>query len=428
MNIEEYITTLTEQIRCKKARPGVAQEIRNHILDQMQVYEQDGMEHEKAVEAAVREMGDPVETGVALDHIHRPQFDWRLFVMTVLFSFAGIFLMELTGALGQDRGLLLRQCLFTFAGIGVVLFICFVDYTVVAKYALPIYILMSIAFIVYYKTGTRVNGCIPAFRSLAYLYIPVYAGILYHYRGKSRRNIVKALLFLIVTAFLAAQLAVSMFIGFGVGAICTVLFLYAFIKGWFGKKEKRLAMIISVFVSVLAIFAVYILFFAYDYQKMRIIAFLNQNNYQQTENFLLTLTRSVHANAQIIGGNAQTVLEEGLVYNNTFLILTQSVAMYGMIAGAAMIAAFALLGVCAFRIVKHQKNQFGMLLSAACFLLVIYNCIIGVLMNFGLYPLGTLQFPFLTRGGSATFMYAVIIGLLMSCNRYEKIIDVSAQG
>ena len=63
MNIEEYLTTLTEQIRCKKARQGVAREIRNHILDQTQAYEQGGMEHDKAVEAAVHEMGDPVTAG-----------------------------------------------------------------------------------------------------------------------------------------------------------------------------------------------------------------------------------------------------------------------------------------------------------------------------------------------------------------------------
>ena len=91
MNIEEYITTLTEQIRFKQARAGVAQEIRNHISDQTQAFEQNGMEHEKAVEMAVREMGDPVEAGVALDRIHRPQFDWRLFMITVFFSVGGGF-------------------------------------------------------------------------------------------------------------------------------------------------------------------------------------------------------------------------------------------------------------------------------------------------------------------------------------------------
>ena len=419
MNIEEYITTLTEQIRFKQARQGVAQEIRNHISDQTQAYEQDGMEHDKAVEMAVREMGDPVEAGVALDRIHRPQFDWRLFFMTVLFSLAGIFLMYVTGALGQSRGQLTRQCLYTFLAIGIILLIYFADYTLIGKYALPIYIVMSIAFYVYQKTGRQINGCIPALRSFVYLYIPVYVGILYRYRGKGTRSIIKAFLFMVLTAFFAEQLARSMFIGFSVGVICTILLLYAVIKGWFGKNEKRtvIANIIAVFAFVLAIFVVYIICFAYDYQRIRLIAFFEQNHYPETANFQLNLARHALTNAQIIGGNAETVLAKGLVHNDTFLILTQSIAMYGIIAGIAIIAAFALLAYRALNIVKHQKNPLGMMMSAACFLLVIFNCTTGILMNFGLWPMSTLQFPFLSVGGSATIMYAVIIGLLMSCRR-----------
>lgn len=422
MNIEEYITTLTEQIRCKQARQGVAQEIRNHIWDQARAYEQNGMEHEKAIEMAVREMGDPVEAGIALDRIHRPQFDYRLFLMTVLFSLAGVFLMYVTGALSQSNGQLIRQCLFTFVGIGVVLLVYFADYTFVGKYALPIYILMSLVFIVYNKTGTKINGCIPAFRSLVYLYIPVYAGILYRYRGKGLNSIIKSLFFMLLTAILAEQLALSVFIGFSIGMICTVLLLYAVMKGWFGANEKRTAVIImiSVFALALAIFAVYLVFFAYDYQRMRLIAFFQQDSYQNAENFQLTLVRRVLADAQIIGSNAEIVLDKGLVYNETFLVLSQSIAMYGMIAGVAIIIAFGMFAYRALNIVKYQKNQFGMIMSTACFLLVIFNCITGILMNFGLWPMSTLQFPFLSRGGSGTIMYAVIIGLLMSCRRYGK--------
>ena len=417
MNIEEYITTLTEQIRFKQARQGVAQEIRNHISDQTQAYEQSGMEHDKAVEMAVREMGDPIEAGVALDRVHRPQFDWRLFLMTVLFSLAGVFLMYVTGALGQNNGQLIRQCFFTFVGIGIVLLIYFADYTFVGKYALPIYIAISILFCVYRKTGIMVNAHIPALRSLVYLYVPVYAGILYRYRGKSLSSVIKSLLFIVVTAFLSQWLATSAFIGFSIGAICTFLLLYAVLKGWFEVNRKRIAAFIAITVVMLSAFVVYIAFFAYDYQRMRLLAFLEQNHYPETANFQLTLVRRALANAQIIGGNAETVLTKGLVQNDTFLILTQSIAMYGIIAGIAITAAFVLLAYRALNIVKRQKNPFGMMMSAACFLLVFFNCTTGILMNFGLWPMGALQFPFLSVGGTTTIMYAVIIGLLMSCRR-----------
>jgi len=58
--MEEFIKTLTEQMRCARARDGVARELSDHILDQAEAYEQSGMERGKAVAKAVREMGDPV--------------------------------------------------------------------------------------------------------------------------------------------------------------------------------------------------------------------------------------------------------------------------------------------------------------------------------------------------------------------------------
>ncbi|MDE7268112.1 MAG: permease prefix domain 1-containing protein, partial [Lachnospiraceae bacterium] len=381
MNIEEYITTLTEQIRFKQARQGVAQEIRNHIFDQTQAYEQSGMEHNKAVEMAVREMGDPVEAGVALDRVHRPQFDWRLFLMTVFFSLAGIFLMYVTGALGQSQEQLARQCLYTFIGIGIILLIYFADYTFIGKYALPIYIVMSILFCVYRKTGTMINAHIPALRSLVYLYVPGYAGILYRYRGKCLSSIIKSLFFIILTAFLSQWFATSVFVGFSIGAICTFLLLYAILKGWFEVNRKRIAAFIAITAVMISVFILYIAFFAYDYQRIRLLAFLEQNHYPETANFQLTLVRHVLTNAQIIGTNAETVLEKGLVHNDTFLILTQSIAMYGIIAGIAIIVAFVLLAYRALNIVKHQKTPFGMMMSAACFLLVFFNCTTGILMN-----------------------------------------------
>ena len=65
--MEEFIRILTEQMRCAKARDGVARELSAHISDQAEAFEQAGMEHDKAVAKAVREMGDPVEIGAAYD-------------------------------------------------------------------------------------------------------------------------------------------------------------------------------------------------------------------------------------------------------------------------------------------------------------------------------------------------------------------------
>ena len=72
MRMDEYLRTVTEQVRCSRMHDSIAEELKDHILDQAEAFEEEGTDHEQALELAVREMGDPVETGVALDRIHRP--------------------------------------------------------------------------------------------------------------------------------------------------------------------------------------------------------------------------------------------------------------------------------------------------------------------------------------------------------------------
>lgn len=49
-----------------------------------------GMDREQAEREAVRDMGDPVETGISLDSVHRPQIAWKLLGIIILISIAGV--------------------------------------------------------------------------------------------------------------------------------------------------------------------------------------------------------------------------------------------------------------------------------------------------------------------------------------------------
>ena len=51
--MDEYLKTLLEQIRCKKARPYVKKEFQDHIEDQIGANMQAGMDREQAEREAV---------------------------------------------------------------------------------------------------------------------------------------------------------------------------------------------------------------------------------------------------------------------------------------------------------------------------------------------------------------------------------------
>lgn len=108
---ESFIRNVTEQIRCVRARDAIARELSDHISDQAEVYEAMGESHEDAVNRAVREMGDPVEVGVELDRVHRPQVDYKLIGMAFLFHIAGFFLIWKMSDLSLNPQYIAKQCI-----------------------------------------------------------------------------------------------------------------------------------------------------------------------------------------------------------------------------------------------------------------------------------------------------------------------------
>lgn len=147
MEYTEYMETLKEQIQNKRARSLVAEEIRGHIEEQMEEYRAEGMSEEESKREAVRQMGDPVETGCALNRIHRPAFPWKLFVLAVFLTGASM-LISLTidakinegGVQAAQVGSLFMVNAVSFAMIFVIMYF---DYTwlflhIRAVYDLPV--------------------------------------------------------------------------------------------------------------------------------------------------------------------------------------------------------------------------------------------------------------------------------------------------
>lgn len=91
MSKKRYMELLLEQIRNKRAKELVAHEITSHIEDQEEAYRAQGLTAYDAERRAVLDMGDPVETGVSLDAVHKPKMSWSMVILTVMISLLGVF-------------------------------------------------------------------------------------------------------------------------------------------------------------------------------------------------------------------------------------------------------------------------------------------------------------------------------------------------
>ena len=197
MRAEEYLTILTDQIRCKMARGAVREEIRCHIEDQTAAFLSEGMEQAEAEEAAVREMGDPVETGNELNRIHRPRMAWGMIGLIAVLSLAGYliqnFMQEKWIAAGEGAWSSPYSFVYILAGLAVMMAACFADYTRIAGRARELLILLYLFLAVSPAVlGTSINGSVSWIYlpltggtiNLSYVQlitVPVYAAVLYRY-------------------------------------------------------------------------------------------------------------------------------------------------------------------------------------------------------------------------------------------------------
>ena len=220
MNKEEYIRTLTEQIRCKMARPGVAREIGDHIEDQTRAFMGEGMSRQEAESAALKDMGNPVDAGVELDKVHRPAMPWGMIALIIVLSVVGSAFQYILNSRNIDAGgngfLVEGRGWFTVLGIPVMVAVCFADYTRIAARArelmigLTVLIILGGQFFGLSINGTRqwigiTGGWVVNVPLILMLTVPLYAAILYGYRGKGMAAVAKSVLWIIPGCLLAWQ-------------------------------------------------------------------------------------------------------------------------------------------------------------------------------------------------------------------------------
>jgi len=72
----DFITTVTKQVRFSFDRKIIALELEDHIKELETFYIEEVYDKGLAHEKAISEMGDPVEIGIALNKVHKPIWGW----------------------------------------------------------------------------------------------------------------------------------------------------------------------------------------------------------------------------------------------------------------------------------------------------------------------------------------------------------------
>lgn len=428
--MEEYIKKLLEQIRCEKAHSGIEAEIRSHIEDQIEDNMASGMDREEAEKSAVADMGDPVETGVMLDRIHKPKVAWGMIGLMAVISIIGIVIHNLMGTDTDDMGYYLTHMSNTMYILG---FICmviiyYIDYTAIARISKILGAAMIAACIYCMFWGKYVNGAriwisllhfTISIDSLMLLYIPIYAAIMYQYRHTGRGGFIKSLLWMIcpiVIIFRLPGLTTSIVLAISMMTLLTL----AIINGWFKiHKTAALIGIWSIFVGIpfVAGTVMYVSHMMADYQIMRIKAFLTNSG---DANYLTNILRTAFYNSKFIGNSGADVISTVPSYNSNY-IFTYIAATYGVMVAVLIGCILAALIISIFAIARRQKNQLGMMMGCGSGMAIMVTTVINILVNMGLLPPTRTILPLISGGGSMILVMYILVGIVLCIYKYKNI-------
>lgn len=439
--MEEYLEKLLAQIRCKKARPYIAEEIRGHIESQIEDNIAGGMTEQEAEKNAVADMGNPVEAGILLDKIHKPQIAWRLLVIVGILSLLGIILQK---SIVYQSGYLrlepymqemyrLETDSFVYSVLIGFAFMCviyFVDYTVIAKYAkiiglfiTTLGVLLLAGFFGGDINGVRYSIGFGMFRisatSVMMFYIPIYGAILYHYRDGGVAALLKSLVWLMIPVlitFYMPNLNVAIIMMISMLIQLTV----AIRKGWFHIPVKRtIAGLWTVFLllPMMILPIMYVFHLLEEYQEERIRSFLSASG----DGFYMTsMLRTFSKNILLIGNSGNDVLGSLPEFNRDY-VFAYILNSYGSIAGILVAAVLAALVMFIFGASVKQKNELGMIMGLGCGMIFLLNVLVNLLGSLGLIPPVSSFLPFLSIGRSNILLCYALVGIIMSIYRYKDV-------
>jgi cell division protein FtsW (lipid II flippase) len=447
MSVEEYLSTLKDQIRDKNAKDMVAAEYLCHIEDQATAFQNAGMERDQALLKAVEEMGDPVDVGNSLDRIHRPHMEWRFLFYILFISMMSVVIHYLI-----NRGFSPKQgmeSVFTYVsrthvmsialGLVLMLLVYRLDYTILAgksrMIAATYLLLLTLISIPFGQTINGMNRWISiggvsfSIQALLLLYLPLFAGILYDYRGNGATVIIKIILWMI------APIISRMFYGdvrtsFTLFMLISemVLFLLALSRKWYNISTRKLIVSGGIAFFVIITSAIVVVCNLKDYQSHRIQYWLshlgilsktaNDDNMYYISNRLST----VFSQSGMLAGSPDAIQSMNDLPGYTGdLILGSVAANCGLLTVIGILACLAMLTIGIFLISMRQKNSLGYIVGCACGIMITMQGMTNVLIVLGIIPLTDSVLPFFTNSGSFMIVDYILLGLILSIYRYKDI-------
>ncbi len=417
MQYKEYLDDVCKQIRFRAARKVLRKELAAHIDDKKAELEKSGVQDAEA--KAIAAMGDPAETGRALNAIHKPRTEWGVITCTILLILAGLAIQIITksndrtfGFIYFPRGKILIIVLLLCAIIGMYFF----------NYAFLIhlrYIFFGLALIMVgiYSAANIDIGLFGLFSQsgtiaiCSLLFLLSIIGFIEKTKGKGLWGLV------LVCALCALSLIAIMLIpASSYALILAIVYLIvictAIHQKYFSNNRQWLYYLITFGIIISAVFAITTISTYSIYKLLKNIAFGTNLGVDYNKTSVSDMLKG----AQFIGPSPYYLVHQtwSLHGSSTTYIFTTVIGAYGWLLGIGIALLFITMFM--FMIIRSQKikHTFGKLLATGVSALLLIKFVINILTNVGLFGGMEINLPFISYGYFDFGLNVLLISIFLS--------------
>lgn len=448
MDIKSFLNTVCEQIKYKPIRPGISEELEQHINDVKEEYIAKGMEDNEAEEKAVLQMGDAEDIGKKLNKIHKPRLDWKLIILICILIGFGVFatiIKEKSNSIFGMTANVRNTIEYIILGILLSIGIYFFDYRKLKEHSSLIYLIATILTLLSLIPGIscRINGVyytrlisgvsFPIATLVLPLYLISFIGFItknkrenfikVHFCSKEHKinkSLVKVIILIIISllSMLLIRSITNMII---LAASYIIVSTIKIIKDKENSKRKLVIMYSTII--TLAILSITYMFLQNSYRWERIKSFINPENDSTGSGYVQMLQRETLKKAMIIGeaDNLPVPINDSILNyesNYTFIYL---IGKCGLLVAGIITITTVLISVRLIINAKNIKELYGKLLVIGLSLLFILQSFATILMNLSIGIQADVNLPFVTYGSTYFIVNIISIAIILSIYRRKDI-------
>nr|WP_245894301.1 rod shape-determining protein RodA [Chamaesiphon polymorphus] len=160
-----------------------------------------------------------------------------------------------------------------------------------------------------------------------------------------------------------------------------------------------------------------------DYQKARIVVFLDPDKYPLGAGYHLIQSRIAIGAGEFWGQGLNQGTQTQLNFipeQHTDFIFSSIGEELGFVGAICLLITFLILCWRLLRVASQAPNNFGSLLAIGVLLMISFQVVVNISMTIGIAPVTGIPLPWISYGGSALLTNFVAIGLVESVANYRR--------